>query len=105
MSLPLLTLYQGLDRDVLLVGPANPPDLSVYDEVRVVCGSLGISKSSLDPAQLELQNAGVDVLVHLRVADLAGDAVGIHAYQLEARTGALWYDVAEQGPIQLLRSA
>lgn len=105
MSLPLLTLYQGQDRDVLLVGPTNPPDLSLYEEVRVTCAALALTLSSASPTQLELQNGGVDVLLHIRVAHLVGKPLGVHGYQLEARTGTLWYDVAEQGPIQLLAHA
>lgn len=105
MGLPILRAYVGLYADVPILGPgAASFSFNDYAETRLVCTALGIAKSSLDAAQLEITNGGADLMLHLVPGDTIGMAEGTYPWELQVRTAspaAAWRDVAGIGPLVL----
>lgn len=105
MSLPILRAYVGLYADLPIIGPGEASfSFNDYAETRLVCTALGLTKVSSDAAQLEITNAGADLILHLVPGDTSGRAEGSYPWELQVRTAspaAAWRDVAGVGPLVL----
>lgn len=101
MSLPEITLWLGLDRDVLLVGPGIEEfDFDDYSEARFISTALEIEKSTDDASELQVRNSGADLLIHFLEADLP-DAAANETYQLIVKSGSRWLPVCAPGPLRI----
>jgi hypothetical protein len=105
MSLPILRTFIGLYADLPIIGPGEVAfSFNDYAETRLVCTTLGITKVSSNPAQLEITNGGADLMLHLVPGDTSGKAEGSYPWELQVRSAspvAAWRDVAGTGPFLL----
>lgn len=104
MALPTIVLYENIAYSATIELTAGTFDFTDWDDIKVVCTDLEISKTSGGGEITGV--AASTITVAFDAADSNGETYGRYRYQLLVQSGATWYAVTEaEGTIEIREAA